>query len=1198
MAQGASPLPRPTVGAVAVLSVVIGLATAPFAHGQGAGSANLRGTVSDPSGAAVPEAALTLTNQRTRAIRSATTDAQGHYVLAALVPGPYRLRVEATGFRRFESGEVHLSPGDTLSFDARLEMGGKTEEVTVTAGRELLRTDSGAREGLITSEQIQNLSIVSRSAMELLRILPGTVTPSGADLETSSFGGGPNNLFNTSVNGTRGTTISPVLDGSKIVDIGSMSGLMISMNADMVEEVKVQTSNYAAEYGTAGVQVTAATKGGSATFHGSAYDYWRNWRLAANDRSNTNHLVPRPESNYQYPGFNLSGPVLVPGTSFNNGRDKLFFFVGYEYQHQVTDPGTTLGVVPTAKQRQGDFSELLSGPGQNLGQPALVTIPAGFPGAGDFAPNNNLGPYVDPIGRGFLNMYPQPNFSDDENHYNYAFNTPEPLNRSQLVTRLDWNASQNTHAYLRLAFEKEKQEWARGIWGGWSLFELPEKVIGDNKSRSLSLDVTSVLSPNLTNELIFSASQLKLDNDWRDPSKMTLSAQGIEGYRGPFDTGTPYASVFFSSWGQGLGDFAAPGGMPIYAHNDSISVADNLTKVLHAHTLKAGLFIERAQKQQNFHSSDGGEFVLNSLGMGGGTGNDYGDLLVGRMALYFQSTAVPRGEFRFWNYEGYVQDAWKARRNLTLELGLRVAKMANNEELNGLGLLFEPSAYAFDQGAFIDGDPTRPNGVLLASRGEIPKGIVPDPGVTLMPRANFAWDARGNGSLTVHGGAGLFYTRANGNFQYYVLQSPPNLYNTTLDEGAVPGGLTIASLPTIDPYARLGAGYVQSQDPGSVHLPRTWTWSLGVAERLPWRQTLEIAYVGHRADHLPNTAPSNYIAPGKLEGSYGNADLSNPLHRAALDSIVAAALRNYPVYSDGSQWYQYEAVSTYHGLQATLTRQAGRHVQYFLNYTFSKVLGTTGPGDYALIDPLDPGNRSYGVLSQDRTHIFNASYTLVVPDPIGSGGNAVLKHLLNGWQVSGITSYASGAPFRVAFTGDLDSPQMNRAWWGTDGHVPTWSPGQAGGITPVFLGNPSLPNTKVGEKVLDLDKITFPAFGESGPFQSPYYFRAPSRWNWDVTLFKNFALGTHGKRVQLRTGFFNLFNQAAPRRDLGDIDLTLNTQCKVRVDGVPNGAGGTADGVCDPTQGFEFTDLTKRNFGKIVSKHGHRVIELALRFDF
>ena len=405
------------------------------------------------------------------------------------------------------------------------------------------------------------------------------------------------------------------------------------------------------------------------------------------------------------------------------------------------------------------------------------------------------------------------------------------------------------------------------------------------------------------------------------------------------------------------------------------------------------------------------------------------------------------------------------------------------------------------------------------------------------------------------------------------------------------GGLTLSSLPTLDPYTRQAAGSVDSLDPRSVHLPRIWNWSLSAAKRLPWKQTLEVAYVGNRADRQPNLTISNYVAPGKLTGMLGNADLDSPLHRMALDASVVATLRNYPAYSEFSSWRQYEAVSAYHGLQATLVR-SGTRVQYFLNYTFSKVMGTTGIGDGALIDPIDARNRSYGVV------IGDLSYSLMIPDPIRSGGNAVLRGLLDGWQVSGITSYRSGLPFHVTFSGDIMREDVQRAWWGTDGHAPPiYNGGNAGAITPVFLGNPQLGNTGLGEKILDIDKIAIPALGQSGPFQSPYYLRTPSRWNFDLSVFKNFAMGG-AKRLQLRIGFFNLFNQAAPLFFFGDIDLNLDTRCNVTVDGVPNGAGGTADGICDPSQGFHFTDLTKNNFGKIVTKRGHRVIELAVRFDF
>ena len=1171
---------------------------APPARAQGAGGATVRGSVSDVSGGVLPGATVTVVNQRTTLTRTATTDSRGEYVIPALVSGPYRAQVDLAGFARWQSGEFHLSPGDSRHLAATLELAGLREAVSVEAARAMARTDTGARESVISADEIQNLSIISRGALELLRVLPGTV--SDQNMEGVSFVSGSNDLFGYSVNGQRGTQLNPVLDGSKILDIGSNSAVMANINPDMVEEVKVQTSNYAAEYGSGTVQITAVTKSGSSQLHGSAYDYWRNWRFAANDRSNNYAGVPRPASNYNYPGFNLGGPLRLPGTDFNKKKDKLFFFVGFEAQRQSLDPGTTLGVVPTLAQREGDFGELLTGGGQNLGQPAVVTIPAGFPGEGEAAPGNDLRPYVDPYGRVFLGLYPLPNHSDPDNRYNYAFNTPQPLNRWQLVSRIDWNVSAATHAYVRLSLEREQTEWARGLWNNGPNLALPTPVVADNKSRSISTTLTSVFSPSLTNEIVVSFSRLELDNDWKDPSRVSLTALGIPGYRGPFDTDSDEVPLAFGSWGQHLGDMNAGGGLPVFAHNDSLSLADGLTKVLRTHTLKLGVFVERGQKQQNFASNLPGAFGLDGYGTPGGTGNDYGDLLVGRMSGFYQETEVSRGDWRFWNFEAYVQDSWKPRPNLTLELGLRLAKMPNNEELKGLGLRLEPSAYDFSQGPFIDGDLQRPNGVLIASRGEIPKGITSDPGLKAMPRINFAWDVQGGGEWILRGGAGLFYNRPAGGYQYQVQLSPPNRLNTFVGWWNAPeGGLTIGNLPNVDPYTRPGSMWVDSPDSRSVHLPRTITWSLAVDRRLPWQQTLELAYVGNRQDFMPDRTPASYIVPGSLTGTVGNADLDNPLHRVALDPAVAASFRVFPAWSDASWWWQYEAIATYHALQAALSRSAGRRVQYFVNYTFSKVLGTTGAADGAVIDPIDPRNRSYGVPIWDRTHIFNASYNMLVPDAIRPDGNGFLRGLLNGWQVSGLTRYSSGLPFHVNFTGDIVLPEVQRAWWGTDAHAGagTWNGGNASGVTPVLLGNPQLPNSGVGERILDLDKIMIPAFGESGPFQSPYYLRTPSRWNFDLSVFKNFPLGG-SKRLQLRVGFFNLFNQAAPVYWMGDVDFNLQTVCNVRVDGVPNGAGGTSDFVCDPTQGFHYTEDTLRNFGKIVTKRGHRAIELAARFDF
>jgi len=172
---------------------------------------------------------------------------------------------------------------------------------------------------------------------------------------------------------------------------------------------------------------------------------------------------------------------------------------------------------------------------------------------------------------------------------------------------------------------------------------------------------------------------------------------------------------------------------------------------------------------------------------------------------------------------------------------------------------------------------------------------------------------------------------------------------------------------------------------------------------------------------------------------------------------------------------------------------------------------------------------------------------------------------------------------------------MALAWWGTDAHR-QGLPVTSDSVTPVFLGDPRLEGSAVGDKILDVSQIGLPALGESGPFESPYYLRLPSRWNWDVTLFKNFALAG-SRQLQIRIGFFNLFNQSAPW-SIDDVDRTLTTECNVTVNGVPNGAGGLADGVCDPSQGFHFTDQTLRNFGSILTRRGHRVVELAAKLTF
>jgi hypothetical protein len=1179
------------------------VAIAATVSAQSAGS--LRGTVTDATGAVVPGATVTLHSEATRFDRTFVTDARGSYFFAAVQPGSYTVRAEIPGFKTVERKGLRISTNEAAGFDFVLEVGAQTERIEVTAERELIQTQTGAREGLIRAEQIDNLSIISRSPMELLRILPGVAIDPDLNLESVSNGGGANQTNAYSVNGVRGSNNTVSLDGSRMIDVGSNSGLIIAPNTDFVAEVKVQSSNYAAEFGSGGVQIAAITKGGSSEFHGTAYTYLRHYKLSANDRSNSIAGVDRPKSEFLYPGANISGPILIPGTDFNKNRDKAFFFFGFEAWRQKVDTGSFFAVVPTAGQRQGLFNDYQGG--QNLNQPTSVNIPGGFPGAGSPAPGNNLAPYITPMGQTLLNLYPMPNFNDPNNRYNYVYSALQDQNTDQFTLRLDYNFSDTTKAYVRLAQDDGQVDQQRGLWWASSSYELPTTLNNAQLGRSVSLNVTSVLSPTTTNEFIFSFSKLKLDNVHADESKISLAGLGLGGYEGFFGEQSPFAPIQLYSWGQGLGQLWDPSDQTnLFAYNSSLQFANNFTKVLNTHAIKIGASVVLDTKNQNFQNGAHTAITMGSGWIPGTTGNDYGDLLVGRLAQVDSGTALTDGTWEGWNIDWYLQDSWKVRRNFTLEYGVRFSKWTNNAEKNNLGAVFMPSRYDPNASTFLDADKTRLNGVAYASLGQVDKYLIDSRPLFIMPRVNFAWDIAGDGSTVVRGGGGLFYNRPMGNAEYDILRIAPNGYATSIDayagEGLGPFGLTYDTVKLVDPLARIGYVGVDSVNPDSVKYPKTYNASFSVARRIPFQQILEVGYVGTFGRDLLNRRQANVIQPGTfLSGQIGNADMGNPLHRVALNDDVQRTFRPYPVLNNVN-WWEYQGKSNYHSMQVTLSRQTGRRLQYFLAYTFSKALGTSyANGEYDTIDPFEPDERSYGVLRFDRTHIFSASYNYMVPDPVKNGG--VLGAFLNGWQISGITSWNAGVPFNLGFSGDLASGSVTRAWWGTPDHVGFRIQGGTGATTgstvaPTFSCNPQLDGTGAGEKIVDIGCVGVPGFGQSGPFVMPYYLRLPSRMNWDVSLFKNFNIGQSGKRIQFRAGFFNLFNQAAPSIGTQDVDLNLQTTCNVRVNGVPNGTGGTSDNICDPTGGFSFTQNTLDNYGKVILERGKRVVELALKFYF
>jgi hypothetical protein len=1199
---------------------------------QTTGSASLRGTVKDPQGAIIRDAVVTITNNRTRDERKATSSEDGTYTFTALSPGNYTVKVEAPGFKTMTQTDFAIETSDTKGLDISMEIGQPTETVVVTAASETLQTETGARENTITAKQIDNLSIISRSSLELLRVLPGVVAPDNTALESISFGGGANRNADYHVNGLRGEQNNISIDGSRMIDIGANNGTVITANPDMVQEVKIQTSNYAAEHGASAVQISATTKGGSSDFHGSVYDYLRNYRFQANDRSNTINGVERPKSKYNYPGGNIGGPVLLPWTNFNRNRDKLFFFVGYERYYQQVDEGSNLFRVPTLKERQGDFSE---SPAGSIHVPAGCTANgvAGDPNnnnAGDAAPGNNLVPCANPFGKALLNLFPLPNRTAAFGQNNYVYSVLRPNNRNQFTSRFDYTISDKTKLYVRFAREYEEQGFPRGLWWDSSNYELPGKLTSKNLGRSVVVNLTNIISPSMTNEILFSASKLKLNYDFAEPEKVSYEGLGLQRV-GFFANASqnPYVPISVLTWGNG--DFHTAYGYPILAWNDSFAITDNLVKVQNTHTLKFGAFIEQANKRQQSNGDTNIEVA--QWGQNNATGNNYGDLFTGRPIQFTQATQRPLDNFRYYNYEFYAQDSWKMRPNFTIEAGMRFAYLPQNFERKGLGVLFDPASYVRGQGVFLNGNRNNPNGFKLAARDEIPKGVLPNVPVQWMPRLNLAWDVGGKGDLVLRAGAGLFYNRVQGNYDYYSSGQLPNTYSATvgLPWGNNGNGFTIGDLINVDPFSTISNVNVSSRDLNSNDLPRVANMSFTIEKRLPADNVLSVAYVGTQGRHLPQQRNINIIPLGSLlTGSIplgqtvagvNSIDLSIPVNRVALDNSVLRTFRPFDAFNSVGV-YQFTGTSSYHSLQATLTHN-GKNLQYFATYTFGKALGTVATNETdgaAWADPIDTRNRSWGVLPFDRTHVFNLSYNWSVPKLArGDFENAVTNGIFNGWQVSGITTVQSGTPIRLRFTGDIATAGMATGWYGSDAFNGTNAGASLGAITPIYLGNPlvSSGGTGVGDKTLDLSKLAIPSFPNTGPSQPPFYIRYPARSNFDISFFKNFNI-TESKKIQFRTGLFNVFNQAYPtvfnttavNLTSSDIFLALDTVCLRHVT-VPTGNGGGTANACDPTGGFRFTDGraamngdpadrsdTVNNFGKIINKHGRRIVEFALKFYF
>ena len=1134
-------------------------------------SGTLNGTVFDQSGAVIPDAAVVLKSEDSGATRRTQSNRDGFFTIVGIPAGAYTVSVQARGFASWEQRGVVFHQGDVIKLrDISVKPASAQEMVTVEATPAEIPVDSGEKSEVITSSEVQNLSIVGRNAVELLKILPGVVNSGG------QTGGIPFNgqftMFTTiggavgsyNIAGTRSETMDINSDGANVIDPGCNCGSAVTPNVDMVQEVKVQVANFSAESTRGPTVFQTVTKSGTSSFHGEGYFSARNHVLNSQDWLSNHFGLPQPQDSYYFPGFNVGGPVLIPGTDFNRNRNKLFFFFGAEWMRQNVDLGVHTTTVPTAKMRMGDFSDLVKGAygfGTNPSLYDISLVPSSS--AADQATFNCCGPpiplngissqgvidptLIDPGGQILMNLYPLPNRDPNTNDgFNYVSDIVNPQDRTQQRLRVDYNISDNTKLYSTFNHEDETFPFPYITW--WSQptsVPYPTNVIGENRSFSTSTSLVNVFKPTLTNEVVFGATYLNLPNRFQDRAKVSRSALAYP-YHGVFgQTSDIVPNV--SDWGGGVADMITPGGFDpsLFANKWIVNVGDNLTKVEGTHTMKFGVYYQLTTNVQPSFNDNQGDAQPGNWG-GTSTGNAFADLLMGRLAAYDEFTTNPVGHGRTHEFAFYGQDNWKATKRLTLEYGARFYHIRQMGDTQGHYAGFDISKY----------DPNAPvsaySGVVAPYRGDhLPASIFPPNTLNVGPRLGFAYDITGKGKTVIRGGAGEFLYRDVGNITENSVANPPLVQSVNF--GFAPP--TLAQLDQINPAQNVPVPSLSVLDPHDHHISTTDSWSLTLSQRVPSQTVIEAAYVGNTSRHQMTQEERNInVVP---EGAMFGFPLGT-------DPNAYRPFLNYGTIT----LYSHSLSQNYNALQVTAKRWTGP-VNYSLAYTFSKALGVGGnyKGFTGQVDPFDPRGRSYGPLTYDRTHILSIAYNIYLPGP---KGNVLAKQVLDGWQLSGISQFQSGGPFEQSTSilsisgttanGQTISPEVIAGTPDTTVHaILTCDPRH--GLASNQYANPNC--------------FASPEPGQNGNYRIPY-IKQPAYMNHDISLFKTFRLSPHHEdwKLQFRASAFNFINHPIWFFQTGDPGLALNF----------------TNGVLDPS--------SQQSFGTPIKKQGSRVFEMALKFYF
>jgi outer membrane receptor protein involved in Fe transport len=1040
----------------------------------------ISGTATDPSGAVVPQAEITVTNVQTGVARKGNSNTDGLFVLTNLTVGNYTLTAQARGFKKFEATQIRLDVNDRLTIPVRFEIGGTNETVSVSESGAQLQTESAELSDLIGARQTQALPLNGRVFSQLVMLVPGVVSENG----TIGNGVGISSDTTVSINGNQSNSNLWLLDGQNNMDIGSNAQNVVTPPLDALEEFNVLRSNYSAEFGggTGGV-VNVVTKQGTQQFHGTVYEYFRNDKLDANDFFLNQQGQPRNELRFNNFGYTLGGPFWIPGL-YNRDKTKDFFFASYEGRRDVRG-NTAQDNVPDAAERAGDLSAL----GED-------NVPVS---------------QIDPNALAILSRYPLPNATGS---YNFVASLPTGTTDNIQLYRWDHNISSKAMLMARVMTENQ------------SLGNINNQLWADDSFPSVSSDwtfkalnsmikLTNILTPTLVNEFQFGYTNNFIHFQTSARSDPTLASR----------SGFTYTELFPQTSGSfpavdGVDGFGALSHQAPFTNREAIlQWQDSLSWTVGSHSLKTGFFIGRGRKREPANGGTDDTAGVMSF-------NSFRDLLTGNLAQYQEEETLNPVYDRWHDYALYLQDTWKATSHLTVDYGLRwqytgQAFSARNNISNFYPNLYNSSqcsASAFTPDGLVD--PTlcnTVNGIVTPQSAGIPgPALVKNHPNDWEPRLGIAWSPGFlHNKLVFRAGTGMFHGRDAISQTSALGQLPP------FDRTATLTGVSISSLAPFNPSAPQPPNTLQTLEPNYDN-PLSYQYSAGIQYSVTPDTVLAVGYAGSHQIHQGLNVDINQVPYADLAGVYQYENNQGTL------GINPDTVRPYLGYSHifvNSR----EAVTRYNSLQTSLEHRLTRGLQLQLSYTFSHLISigpnqdTEGRGRPVQDAYNLAAEKAFG--TQDQPHTLSINSVWEIP-LFSRSGNRFLKNGLGGWQLNGIYSLRSGLPQTVC----LDHDVVGLA---TGGEICE---------RVNVLSNPNFSrDQRTVTNFFDINAFQLQApgtFGNSGRNN----VRGPGINNFDLSLFKDFALphikglgGTESPRLQFRTEFFNAFNHT----QFASIDTTF-----------------------------------------------------------